>query len=456
MQMPFFRELTTTHVQPKVTSYTSKELLAHPLPEIAALAPDINELQTYASSGNRVQYEAKLAELALAGHSCRSTKGKVYLARQEAETVDVKVAVQVKGHSLTWYFWAENAMDQYPQAFRDLLYNKAAECHRKVTAGCDLYYRGSNAIHIKMMHHHESESNHNHNHYRLKDNKHYTPADFNQHLQAFKGWELEQQFFAAGEIDQLCEEFKGFHAQWTAKDEHKQSKEEEYFSQPSQQLDTGDMIELKLFGTMQEPCRLSVDELEVDYEAARKAIEAQLANPEDSDALLLAQKTLEAQYKELLDYRVKGGSRGLNASIASMRQVHDSANQVIRAKQRMDDRAEKEVPDIPEWAHALKAAINHSQEQMLSLANKRHTPGIAQEDIAREWADTAKLKIADIMAVAEPASAAAVASASEKENLEEQKMSPIEAQKRIKRGVVEKRESQVDVESSKVDSPRNT
>lgn len=41
------------------------------------------------------------------GLSFRQTKGEVYLTRNEGETVDVEVAIQVKGNSLTWYFWAE-------------------------------------------------------------------------------------------------------------------------------------------------------------------------------------------------------------------------------------------------------------------------------------------------------------------------------------------------------------
>ena len=188
---PFFRKLSIKHIQPMVSSYTAQELRAHPNADFSQWADDIQELQTYASAGERVAYAEKYEQLKAAGVTCRSTKGTVYFTKQEDKTVEIEIAVQVKGHSLTWYFWAPGAMDQYPQKFRDELYNQAAVCHKKVDAGCDLYYRGSNAVHIKLMHTHESESSHNHNHYRLKDNKSYTPHEFRQHMEGFVGCEIE-------------------------------------------------------------------------------------------------------------------------------------------------------------------------------------------------------------------------------------------------------------------------
>jgi hypothetical protein len=392
---PFTATLAKKQLQPMVTSYTAEALRVHKDESINQYADEIAELQRLALAGNTPRYEEKLKELQQAGLSCRLTKAVVYFTRQEDLTVEIEIKVQVKGHSLTWYFWAPGAMDQYPQAFRNELYDQAAVCHRGVDAGCDLYYRGSNSIHIKLMHTHEDESGHNHNHYRLRDNKPYTPNDFRQHMAGFKGCELERKYFVEGEIDKICNEFEAHYLEWTRKIDGGMSKEERYLSEPTQTLNTGDMIELYLFGAMQEPCRLSVEELKVDYQAARDAIEAQLRTAPGAGvgqkAILNQLHEVTRQYDDLLEWRRRSASRGLNSSIASARQVEGSLNPVIKARQRMDDGVGVQDPGVPEWAIRLKKAVDESKRQMLALANERYKDRVVlpKEDAASVWAEEA-------------------------------------------------------------------
>jgi len=397
---PFFVKLKKKHTVPKVTSYTAEQLQLSTDPQLNTLASEVYALQNDALAGNENGYKERLLALTVSlkkdDIGFRITKGVVYLTRNEGETVDVEVALQVKGNSLTWYFWAEGAMDQYPQNFRDKLYNQAAVCHKAVKNGCDLYYRGSNSIHVKAMHHVETESGHNHNHYRLQGNRHYTPEDVRQHMDGFKGCPIDHEFFEANEVDEICANFERFHGDWTRKLEGQLSKEEQYFAQSSQRFTTGDMVELYLFGEKQEPCRLDVTELKVDYEAAREAIEnvikAKEASSESSDdtksiADLKKQLTLvEHEYQELLAFRQLGGTRGLNSAVASSRQVEGSRNPVVRARQHMDDSIGKEVPDIPKWAIKLTDAVNVARDNMIQSAKAKHAPGpLSKADVAREW-----------------------------------------------------------------------
>jgi hypothetical protein len=357
MPNPFFIFLKKEHTVPKLTSYTDTE--------------HARELQLLVTAENNAEYRKKEAEYKQLGEKFRLTKGIVYEMKDEEETVKVKIALQVKGGSLTWYFWAPGAMDQYPQEFRDQLYNAAALAHKEVKNGCDYYYRGSNAVHIKLMHHLETESNHNHNHYRLMTGMHYTPEDFRQHLEALGRSEVYDIFFEEGEIETLCGQFKDFYDDWTAKAEGRPSKEEEYFSSPSQQLILDDLVELNRFGAMQEPCRINASELKVDFEAARRAIELSLRDEEPA-ILEIAQEKLKREYEEFLDARKVAGSRGLNSVIASTRQIEGSENPVVPQVMSMDDSlGKKEVADIPEWASSVLKAIDVSKKLLLSHAKAR-------------------------------------------------------------------------------------
>lgn len=369
MPTPFFKILEKKHRVPLMTSFISQEA---------------QELQLLVALGDKVTYRKKIEEYKEEGRSFRLTKGQVYETHYETDeqglfknTIDVHVAVQVKGHSLTWYFWTKaEHMDQYPQEFRDELYDAAALAHKEVQNGCDMYYRGSNAVHIKLMHHDESESNRNHNHYRLKDNKSYTPEDFNQHMQALANSKIHLKFFAEGEIEKLCNKFAEYYVEWTKKEEGSLSLEESYFSDPKQLLKFADIVELQLFGGMQEPCRLNIDELQVDYNEARKTIEKlvneSVENHEERNKKLeeLIRKMYQ-EYQELLKHRQDFGSRGLNSAIASSRQVDGSKNSVVKANMGMDDSRGKEDVAMPAWAVRTKKAKEQGVMNLLQRALTR-------------------------------------------------------------------------------------
>lgn len=89
-------------------------------------------------------------------------------------------------------------------------------------------------------------------------------------MEALKETEAFAQFFNEGEIERIEERFARFYADWHTKLEGELSKHEEYMQDPSQRLNTGDVIELMLFGYQQEPCRINVSELKIDYDRARK------------------------------------------------------------------------------------------------------------------------------------------------------------------------------------------
>lgn len=341
------------------------------------------ELQLLVATGDKQEYRKRVEEYKEAGRTFRLTKGKVFETAYEdpergleKQTIDVRVALQVKGHSLTWYFWTKGEyMDQYPQEFRDELYNAAALAHQQVTNGCDMYYRGSNAVHIKLMHHLEEESTRNHNHYRLRDNKSYTPEDFNQHLRALQQSSIHLKFFEEGEIDQLCEKFNTYYLDWTKKEAEEPSKEEKYFSLPSQALDPLDLAELELFGGMQEPCRLKPDELKLDFERAREGIQSIVS---EEDELLRSQRIAELiekvkeEYEEILEHRKAFGSRGLHSAIASSRQVEGSQNEVVKANMGMDDsQGRKEHVTIPSWATKALEEYHKGKEGLISQALNR-------------------------------------------------------------------------------------
>jgi len=368
---PFHEVLKKKHTVKKLTSLTDTD--------------EAQELQLLFNANNKIKYRKRERELGLLGKQFRVTKGIVYEMQDRGETLTIAIHLQVKGHSLTWYFWAPGAIDQYPQTFRDKLYNAAALAHKSVTKGCDLYYRGSNAVHIKLMHDHESESNHNHNHYRLINNQHYTPVDFSQHLLALKQSEIHDEFFALGEIDALCDKFTFFHANWTSKVDRALSLEEEYFAHESQRLEPEDIIELGMFGQQQEPCRINTAELKIDYELARKEITDAIAAIKTDDgttaqrekaatAVLVLEnrlKVVQAEYEELIKFRQIGGSRGLNSAIAPSRQIKGSDSPVVKQSVGMDDTLGKEVPDVPAWAKKLLEEVELAKKKLLASAIER-------------------------------------------------------------------------------------
>jgi hypothetical protein len=287
----------------------------------------------------------------------------LYESFETERTIDVKVAVQVKAHSITWYFWVPGGKDQYPQEFRDILYKSAGEAHQKTTRGCDLYYRGSNAFHVKTMHTKEEEAAHNHNHYRMKDNQPVLPKDFNEHMLALKETRaFSDGFFEDGEIEAICEDFANWHRMWTYKGPEgtEPSAEEVYMAKPQNKLNKADVVEFRMFGEQQEPCRINVAELQMDFERARQIIQDRFIPKDDApvseEAVLEMQQEIEKmskQFNALMEYRKIGGSRGLSSELAMTRQVPGSILPEIQIVASKDDSL-GDTPPIPEWAkHAL-------------------------------------------------------------------------------------------------------
>lgn len=357
---PFFILLEKPQTTTLYTSYTGDEdEYIHKNDGV------LKQLQTYVQSSNEEEYNKLVNKFP--NRMFRRTKGIVYEMFDESNTTEIRVALQVKAHSLTWYFWKADVLDQYPQEFRDILYNSAAQAHRKVTNGCDLYYRGSNSVHLKLMHHLEIEASHNHNHYRLKNNLPYTPEDFNQHLDALKETEAFTQFFNEGEIERIQEKFGRFYHEWHVKPEEGLSKHEEYMRDDSQRLNAGDVIELMLFGHQQEPCRINVSELKVDYDAARREIEEALekgGTSESQHELVQKLQEIEKQYHALLKYREKGGSRGLLSEIGATRQGYQSKLKPISYVAGQDG-SFGTPPEIPEWAKKLTALVEEGKKAMI-------------------------------------------------------------------------------------------
>lgn len=357
MPNPFFVFLKKKHVVKKFTSYENTE--------------QTRELQLLVASGNKAQYRKREQELNEEGYKFRLTKGVVYEIRDEGETIEVRVAVQVKGFSLNWYFWAPGGLDQYPQDFRDKLYNAAAAAHKEVEDGCDLYLRGSDDLHGKLMHHLPLEFGHNHNHYRLKNNKAYTPKDFNQHMIALAKTEIYQEFFEEGEIEDLCKKFELFYMKWVTKADDGLSPEERYLSSSSQKLELEDVIELELFAHQQEPCRINMTELKVDYQAARKEIERIVREGLTTESLSTLLEKVDNEYNEFVAFRKEGGSRGLTPEITDPSQIKGTRYLAKLPSMGRDDKLKKELPDVPKWAHSVQSAIAKARAFMLEDAKKR-------------------------------------------------------------------------------------
>jgi len=203
-------------------------------------------------------------------------------------------------------------------------------------------------------------------------------------LGAFKNSSIETDFFELHEIDEIIKKFDEFHQDWTAKIGDEPSKEERYFSQLSQRYNRGDMIELRLFGTMQEPCRLRADELKVDYEAARAEIDAAIKNGKDPERMGMALNKVISEYNALLAFREDGGTRGIGSGKASTRQPEGSGLKTQK-EQVMDDDLGRRVPDVPFWAKSVRRAVGTAIKAMIDNAEKNAIPTILEDDVALKW-----------------------------------------------------------------------
>ncbi|MDR3477666.1 MAG: hypothetical protein P4M14_06515 [Gammaproteobacteria bacterium] len=219
-------------------------------------------LQALYDAGKSEEYEARLSELKSIGHQFRLTDSHVYeIFEDPNKTCNLSIKFLVKGSVITWSFQAPK--DQTYQSFRDILYGTAADAHDKVEHGCERYYRGTNAYHLKKMHSHSGESDFNHNHYRRADGQDITPKEVSEHLRAFSNHEHGRFFFPdPAEVDHLIAIFAEYWKEWTYSGQGKpQSEQVLYQTEGSQILDNDDVAEEEKNLSQQEPCRVSVDQI---------------------------------------------------------------------------------------------------------------------------------------------------------------------------------------------------
>lgn len=360
---PYFRFLKTTFRLPTVNSDTNTQ--------------PAKKLQTLINTRQIVEYEKQRKTYEFQGHNFRLTDMVVYETFPTKRKIDVRIAVQVKAHTITWYFWAPGGKDQFPQEFRDILYDSAAQAHKKTTHGCDLYYRGSNAFHVKTMHTKEEEAGQNHNHYRIRDNRPVRPKDFIEHMVALKHTKaFVKGFFVDGEIEDICNDFIHWHFMWTYKglEGTNPSPKERYMARKENMLNQADFIEFKMFGTLQEPCRIKVNEFVLDFKNARNLINKEFT-PQDKSVsneacmeMTREIKKLTQQFNAIMRFRKMGGSRALGSERAMTRQIYGSNLPVIKVVAPRSDGIAK-VPPIPKWAkHALLEVkkVMQAMEEMAS------------------------------------------------------------------------------------------
>jgi hypothetical protein len=372
---PYFKFLKTVFPLPTVIERTDTEPAMH--------------LQSLIDDGDSVEYDKQVLLYKAEGHTMRTTDMVVYedfkpedipshLRRKgDKDTIDVRVAVQVKGHSINWYFWVKDGKDRYPQEFRDILYSSASRAHEHVGRGCDLYYRGSNAFHVKTMHTKEAEAGHNHNHYRMRDNQPVRALDFREHMMALKGTEaFTQGFFEEGEIEAIIEDFEQHELMWTFKGDEglEPSAEEIYMARPENKLNAADVVEFRMFGEQQEPCRSSVTELTMDFDNARKLIEERFI-PKDGKISELAKLEMQLQiakmteeFKVIMDFRAIGGSKGLGSERAMTRQVEGSEFDTIDTVVKKDDDIGG-APKIPKWAITALREVEIARGRVEEMAD---------------------------------------------------------------------------------------
>ncbi|WP_367607390.1 hypothetical protein [Legionella sp. W05-934-2] len=369
------------------------------------VTPAANHLQQLHNAGNKDGYrEAKRHYEREEKKRFRLTDNVVTETTGVEEYTQVPVMVQVKGYSITWYFVLHpKYKDRYPQEFRDILYQSAAQAHQHVTRGCDLYYRGSNAYHVKSMHTNESEAAWNHNHYRMADNSPVTDFDFTQHMMGFSGTEAnlpnatkEGSFFEPGELEEICRDYQQWYRQWTYTGlDRPVSYEEQYMTRPENQLNKIDVIEFYLFGQQQEPCRINPSELKQDYEKARQLITERYTSSTPVGAeqeLELKQELLnvEKEYLSVLKFREIGGSRGLSSELANVRQIEGSSLKSVPLIPEKDDALEGGVPQIPEWAVHARENMLHTLELIKQSADLTTNPSLEKE--ISEFADAVSQK----------------------------------------------------------------
>lgn len=185
MPTPFFHVLQRTFTLDKVASFDTSR------------SEHARELQLLIDAGDSDTYRKRLSVLEEHGHTFRLGDARVYETKNVGEKIDVHIALQVNGPTLTWRCWAPEGNDLYPQAFNDKFYHAVHDCDVKASTLSFL------------------ELNAGKNHYLIVNGQPITPADLDQHLQAFKDHEAHDLFFDPGEIDSIRAKFSEFYTSKT-------------------------------------------------------------------------------------------------------------------------------------------------------------------------------------------------------------------------------------------------
>src|SRR5689334_15735933 len=117
MPAPFFVFLKKTHIVQKYSSYDAENSRA------------AKHLQLLLNAKKLTEYSTQLENYKAQGLTFRLCENKVYETRVEGDMIEVRVALQVRGSVINWYFWAPNSKDQFSQEFRDELYLAASQSH---------------------------------------------------------------------------------------------------------------------------------------------------------------------------------------------------------------------------------------------------------------------------------------------------------------------------------------
>ena len=222
------------------------------------------------------------------GCKFRQTDGKIFRVELLGKKALVPIQFQVKGKSITWYVGHPDQKDITTQTFRDEVYKSAAIAHLGVDKHCTKYLRGTNSLHVKLMHTHESEAGMNHNHYRVEDRADVSVKDVAQHIFGFAAAQSElglldkqgeEKFLSFKEAKSILESYIKFEAEYNHVGEAKvveidglkvnlpeasQSKKDTYLKDnPNMKLTFLDKYEYVLFKNEQDPCKAIDPELPV-------------------------------------------------------------------------------------------------------------------------------------------------------------------------------------------------
>ena len=107
---PFFILLETNHNIDKMSS---------------TLTEETGVLQRLIDAHNIPEYDKKRREFEEQGSEFRVTQSVIYQTSYEGEKIDVKVALQIKGSSITWYFWVID--NKKPHVLGEVVF--ALECN---------------------------------------------------------------------------------------------------------------------------------------------------------------------------------------------------------------------------------------------------------------------------------------------------------------------------------------